>query len=110
MTPQIHQTYIADQWLAAGNATPNPNPSDTDEIIGQYAQGNAAELLARRDELGALVGREEGKTRVGVPFGTWMANQFPKTRPMPSSRSVGVFGMRANLLCEVTAKTFAWFP
>ncbi len=85
------------QWLAAGNAAPNRNPSDTDEIIGHYAQGNArdvdqavqaagaafpawstsgiqarsdaleriaAELLARRDELGALLAREEGKTRV----------------------------------------------
>ena len=97
MTPQIHQNYIAGQWLAAGNAAPNRNPSDTDEIIGHYAQGNArdvdqavqaagaafpawstsgiqarsdaleriaAELLARRDELGALLAREEGKTRV----------------------------------------------
>jgi aldehyde dehydrogenase (NAD+) len=97
MTPHIHQNYIAGQWLAAGNAAPNRNPSDTDEIIGHYAQGNArdvdqavqaagaafpawstsgiqarsdaleriaAELLARRDELGALLAREEGKTRV----------------------------------------------
>ena len=51
MTPPIHQNYIAGQWLAAGNAAPNRNPSDTDEIIGHYAQGNAR-ISAKPDAAG----------------------------------------------------------
>lgn len=97
MTTKIFQNYIDGQWLATDNAAPNRNPSNTDDIIGHYAQGSArdvdqavqaagaafpawsnsgiqarsdaleriaTELLAKRDELGTLLAREEGKTRV----------------------------------------------
>jgi len=87
---------IAGQWVAAERFGLNRNPSNPDDVIGEYAQAdveqlNAAvaaaqaafpawstgsvqarsdaldkigtEILARREELGALLAREEGKTR-----------------------------------------------
>lgn len=95
-TPQ-HDNLIGGQWLAGGSYTPNTNPSNLADVLGEYAQASAAdldaavqaaraafpvwsmsgiqaradaldaigaEILARRDELGALLAREEGKTRV----------------------------------------------
>lgn len=87
--------FIGGAWRAAGRAKPNINPSDTDDVIAHYAQGDqgqaeeavaaaraafpawarsgilaradaleriAAEILARKQELGDLLAREEGKT------------------------------------------------
>ena len=92
-----HPNLIHGEWTAGQQYAPNTNPSDLSDVIGEYAQGGAAdvqaavaaaeaafpawsisgiqarsdaleriaaELLARRDELGALLAREEGKTRV----------------------------------------------
>jgi aldehyde dehydrogenase (NAD+) len=86
---------IAGEWTAGVATRPNVNPSDTTDIIGDYAQADAAqtlraieaaqaaapawaastpqqrfdvldavgsELLARKDEIGRLLSREEGKT------------------------------------------------
>ncbi|WP_064684460.1 aldehyde dehydrogenase family protein [Rhizobium bangladeshense] len=90
----IYQNLIAGEWVGT-NATKNINPSDTNEIVGLYADGSAEdtknaiaaakaafpawsrsgiwerhvilkktgdEIMARKDELGALLAREEGKT------------------------------------------------
>jgi acyl-CoA reductase-like NAD-dependent aldehyde dehydrogenase len=87
---------INGQWLAGISYSANINPSDITDVIGEYAQANAAqldqaidaaatafpawsnsgiqaradaldkigtEILARRDELGILLSREEGKTK-----------------------------------------------
>ncbi len=87
--------FIAGDWVQGGQTRPNVNPSDTNDIIGDYAQADAAqteqaiaaaqaaapgwamstpqqrfdildavgsELLARKDEIGRLLSREEGKT------------------------------------------------
>ena len=87
---------INGQWVAGTTYTPNINPSFLDDVIGEYAQGDAndvntavaaataafpawsvsgiqarhdaldkigTEILARKDELGDLLAREEGKTR-----------------------------------------------
>jgi len=87
--------YIGGEWLPGASALPNINPSDTGDIIGHYAQADAAqteqaiaaaraafpawsqstpqqrfdildavgnEILARKDEIGRLLSREEGKT------------------------------------------------
>ncbi|GAA4325207.1 aldehyde dehydrogenase family protein [Pigmentiphaga soli] len=87
---------IGGQWRAGQRYTRNTNPSDLDDVIGDYAQADAAqvdeavqaarqafpawsrssiqdradalnrigdEILARREELGTLLSREEGKTR-----------------------------------------------
>jgi aldehyde dehydrogenase (NAD+) len=92
---EVHKNYIAGEWATASNVTRNVNPSNTSDIIGEYAQASAAqvedavsaakaafpawsrtspqerhdillrtaqEILARRDELGRLLAREEGKT------------------------------------------------
>ncbi|MBY5327876.1 aldehyde dehydrogenase family protein [Rhizobium leguminosarum] len=90
----IYQNLIAGEWVGS-NATKNINPSDTNEVVGLYADGSAVdtrnaiaaakaafpawsrsgiwerhvilkktgdEIMARKDELGALLAREEGKT------------------------------------------------
>ncbi len=90
-----YDNYIDGQWVAGTSYTSNINPSDLADVIGEYAQADAAqveqaiaaaraafpawstsgiqarsdaldkvgsEILARREELGALLAREEGKT------------------------------------------------
>lgn len=94
MTPFCN--LINGEWVAGHATAPNINPSDLSDVVGEYAQGNAAdvdaaveaaaaafpawtvsgiqarhdaldrignEILSRRDELGELLAREEGKTR-----------------------------------------------
>ncbi len=91
-----HDNLINGQWVAGGAYTPNINPSNIADVIGEYTQASAAqldeavkaaraaspgwatsgiqaradaldkigtEILARREELGTLLAREEGKTR-----------------------------------------------
>ena len=91
-----HLNFINGEWLAGNSLSPNLNPSNLADVIGEYAQGDAAqldlavraaeaafpawstsgiqarsdaldkigsEILARREELGTLLSREEGKTR-----------------------------------------------
>ena len=90
-----HKNLIAGEWAASGSVTENINPSDTNDVIGCNASGDAAqmrdaiqsaadafkawsqsgiqqrfdcldrigtEILARKDELGLLLAREQGKT------------------------------------------------
>ncbi|TDK48975.1 aldehyde dehydrogenase family protein [Antarcticimicrobium luteum] len=85
---------IGGEWVTAGATRANINPSDTSDVIGQYASAEAtavdaavdaakaalpawaeaspqlrhdildavgSELLARKDEIGHLLAREEGK-------------------------------------------------
>ena len=86
---------IGGEWVTGIEAAPNVNPSNTNDIIGNYVRGDAAsvddavsaaqsaqadwvhlspqvrhdilervgaDLMARRDDLGKLLSREEGKT------------------------------------------------
>jgi acyl-CoA reductase-like NAD-dependent aldehyde dehydrogenase len=86
---------IGGEWVGSASARPNVNPSDTRDVIGDYAQADAvqarlavdaasaafagwslstpqqrfdvldtagSEILARKQELGDLLAREEGKT------------------------------------------------
>jgi alpha-ketoglutaric semialdehyde dehydrogenase len=88
--------FINGEWMAGGKATPDINPSNLADVVGEYAQANAEhanaaidsarrafpkwslssiqlradildaignEILARKEELGTLLSREEGKTR-----------------------------------------------
>jgi len=90
----MHKNLIAGEWTGT-EAVENVNPSDTNDVVGLYAQGSADdaraaiaaakaafpawsqsgilqrhailkktadEILARKDELGMLLAREEGKT------------------------------------------------
>lgn len=91
-----HDNLIGGAWVRGAHYGSNRNPSDPDDVIGEYAQADAeqlsaavaaaqaafpawstggvqaradaldrigAEILARRDALGELLAREEGKTR-----------------------------------------------
>jgi alpha-ketoglutaric semialdehyde dehydrogenase len=89
-----HQNFINGTWMAGASFSTNINPSDTSDVVGEYAQADVAqtqeaiasakaafpqwsmttpqqradalemigtELLARKDEIGRLLAREEGK-------------------------------------------------
>ncbi|NWG25979.1 MAG: aldehyde dehydrogenase family protein [Pseudorhodoplanes sp.] len=92
----IHaKNFIAGEWVEAREMAPDLNPSNTDDVVGQFPRASAAdaekaiaaakaafpawsrssiqerhdilkkigdEILARKDELGRLLSREEGKT------------------------------------------------
>ncbi|WP_414735951.1 aldehyde dehydrogenase family protein [Ensifer adhaerens] len=90
----LHKNFIAGEWVA-GDASANINPSNVNEVVGEYARASADdtknaiaaaraalpawsrspilarhallkktgdEILARKEELGRLLAREEGKT------------------------------------------------
>jgi alpha-ketoglutaric semialdehyde dehydrogenase len=94
MANRFHN-YIGGEWIAGAAWAPNRNPSDLGDVIGEYAQADAAqtnaavaaardafpawavssiqdranmldkagsEILARKEEIGRLLAREEGKT------------------------------------------------
>ena len=107
---QKHDNLIGGQWLAGSNYTPNLNPSNLADVIGDYTQASAeqldaavqaaraafpawsvsgiqaradaldkigTEILARREELGTLLAREEGKTKPeGIGEATRAGNIF----------------------------------
>jgi alpha-ketoglutaric semialdehyde dehydrogenase len=89
-----YKNYIDGEWTGGDSWSVNRNPSDTDDVIGEYAQASVAEieraidaasraapawglsgiqqrsdildrvsntLAARRDELGTLLAREQGR-------------------------------------------------
>jgi len=89
------RNFIAGQWVAAADGSPNINPSNTNDVVGVYPRASVAdtetaiaaakaafpgwsrstpqeryeilnrisiEILARREELGRMLSREEGKT------------------------------------------------
>jgi aldehyde dehydrogenase (NAD+) len=95
MATQQFQNFIAGEWTAGATWSKNINPSDTSDVIGEFAQADKAqadraiaaakaaqpawaafnvqaradmldkignEIIARKDELGKLLSREEGKT------------------------------------------------
>jgi aldehyde dehydrogenase (NAD+) len=107
---QKHDNLINGQWVAGDAYTPNRNPSNLADVVGEYTQATAAqldaavqaaraafpawstsgiqaradaldkigtEILARREELGTLLAREEGKTRPeGIGEATRAGNIF----------------------------------
>lgn len=40
----VHGHFIAGEWQKAGDAAPNINPSDTNDVIGEYAVGTRADV------------------------------------------------------------------
>ena len=91
----MFNNLIDGEWMSDGARSPNVNPSDTNDIVGEAVRGTRAqadaavaaakaafpawsrstpqvrydilkkasdEILARKDELGRLLSREEGKT------------------------------------------------
>jgi acyl-CoA reductase-like NAD-dependent aldehyde dehydrogenase len=106
----VHLNLIDGQWIAGDDVNVDINPSDTNDVVGEYAIATKAqvidaaaaarrafpdwsrtlasrkaeilaaagtELFARRNELGELLSREEGKTmREGVGEVTRAAQIF----------------------------------
>ena len=91
----VNRNFIGGAWVEGAGASRNVNPSNTDDVVGEYAQADSAqaaaaiaaakaafpgwrkatiqqradildrigtEILARKEELGRLLAREEGKT------------------------------------------------
>src|SRR5258706_2136209 len=89
------KNYIAGEWVEGTGVNRNINPSNTNDVVGEYSRADRAqtvqaiaaataafpkwsrstpqerfdalnrissEILARKDELGRLLAREEGKT------------------------------------------------
>jgi len=142
----FHSLYIAGDWSRADNARLNINPSNLDDVVGEYSEASAAdvdravaaaaeaaaswgrsgpqqrfdvldfigtEILARKEELGRLLAREEGKilaeaigevTRAGYIFKFFAGEALraggealPSVRPgievLTSREPVGVVGL-----------------
>src|SRR5712664_939447 len=133
ITMLMFNNLIDGEWMSDGARSPNVNPSDTNDIVGEAVRGTRAqagaavaaakaafpawsrstpqvrydilkkasdEILARKDELGRLLSREEGKTlpegvgeaaRAGQIFaffaGEWLARSWPRCAPASTSRS-----------------------
>ena len=91
----VLKNFVGGAWVEGSGASRNVNPSNTNDVVGEYARANkaqtgeavaaakaafpawarstpqvrydalakvSAEILARKDELGRLLAREEGKT------------------------------------------------
>jgi hypothetical protein len=37
---EMFKNLIAGEWASAGNASRNINPSNTNDVVGEYAQGS----------------------------------------------------------------------
>ncbi len=119
----LHKNFIDGEWLAGVSAKDNINPSDVTDIVGSYAQADAAqtqaaiaaakaalpgwssstpqqradaleaigaELLARREEIGTLLAREEGKPKANGIAETMRAAQIFKFFAQEALRIEGV--------------------
>lgn len=95
MNMNLHKNMIDGEWIEGVDIARNINPSDTNDLVGEYVRADESqtrraidaafdaqkvwarftaeqrsdsldrigvEILARREELGALLSREEGKT------------------------------------------------
>ena len=94
----IQKNFVAGEWVESAGVSRNVNPSNTQDIIGEYSKADraqtlqaiaaakaafpkwsrstpqerfdalnriSAEIITRKDELGRLLAREEGKTLPG---------------------------------------------
>ena len=43
---ELHKNYIAGEWVAGAGVSRNINPSNTNDVIGEYAQADAAQVDA----------------------------------------------------------------
>ena len=133
----LYKNFINGEWVAAANSKPNLNPSDLDDIIGEYAQADGSqaqaaidaaqaaapgwanttpqpradiletvgiELMARRDEIGRLLSREEGKPLANGVAETMRAAQIFKFFAQEALRIEGVSlaSVRAGVDVNIT--------
>jgi len=45
----LHKNYIAGEWLEGAGVSPNINPSDTSDVVGEYAQADVVQVDAAVD-------------------------------------------------------------
>lgn len=116
------RNYIAGEWLAGASEIENRNPSDLSDLVGHYAQADAAqldtalnaardaqrvwektgierrydalmaignELMARADELGRLLSREEGKPLAEGRGEVYRSGQFFTYYAAETLRQIG---------------------
>ncbi len=133
----LHQNFIAGEWTEGVAVNRNINPSNLDDVVGEYARADAAqteaaiaaahdafpawarttpeeradildrvgtEILARKDELGRLLSREEGKT---LPEGVGEAVRAGRIFKFFAGEALRVAGekipsVRAGVEVEVT--------
>jgi alpha-ketoglutaric semialdehyde dehydrogenase len=119
----LHKNFINGEWVEGATSKDNINPSDVSDVIGQFAQADAAqaeaaiaaaaaassswaattpqqradileaigvELLARKDEIGKLLSREEGKPLANGVAETMRAAQIFKFFAQEALRVDGV--------------------
>ena len=134
---QQHDNLIGGEWLKGYAYSPNLNPSNLDDSIAEYTQGDAThvelavaaataafpawatgsiqtrsdvldkigtEILARKEELGTLLAREEGKTKLeGIGEAT-RAGQIFKFFAGECLRLAGelIPSVRPNIGVEIT--------
>ncbi len=133
----LHRNLVDGGWIEGVSVTRNINPSNTDELVGEYAQADAgqaqaavaaakaafpgwraatpqlradaldrvgSEILARKDELGRLLAREEGKT---LPEGVGEVARAGQIFKFFAGQALAVTGeigpsVRPNVTVEVT--------
>jgi aldehyde dehydrogenase (NAD+) len=128
----VHKNYINGEWVAGTGERENINPSDVSDVIGLYAQADAAqadeaiaaakhaspgwssatpqqradvldavgnELLARKEDVGRMLSREEGKPLANGIAETIRAAQIFKFHAQEALRQEGtaVASVRPNV-------------
>lgn len=119
-----YDNYIAGEWVAGADRAINVNPSDLNDVIGEFSRASreqavdavgaavaaqpawaaatpalrfevldraGAEILARADELGDLLAREEGKTLTEAVGEVRRAGQIFKFHAGEALRNPGEF-------------------
>ena len=46
MSIPLFQNYINGEWVAGGSTFENRNPANTDEVVGLFSKGSAADVEA----------------------------------------------------------------
>lgn len=133
----LFKNYISGEWVEGISRYQNINPSDLNDVVGEYSFGNAshvndaaqaarqasigwassgiqtradaldkigAEILQRRQELGDLLAREEGKTLVEAVGEVTRAGHIFKFFAGECLRQTGevVASVRPNISVEIT--------
>ena len=84
MSDPIKPNYIAGEWLAGQDAAPNINPSDTRDVIGQYAR-------ASQDQARTAIAAAHAAQPVWATGLTWGKLGPNRTRPGGLSWTGGGF-------------------
>ena len=141
----ILKNFIAGDWVDGSGITKNINPSNTHDVVGEYARADraqtekaiaaakaafpawsrstpqerydalnkiSAEILARKEELGRLLSREEGKT---LPEGIGEAARAGQIFAFFAGEALRLSGekgpsVRPNLEAEITRERDSGIP